>query len=158
MTITKPSHRQCLQTALRMLGRRDHAVQELVEKLQTKGYPSNAVQWTIDECIRFNYLNDEKYAAAYTRSAMHRGYGPLRITQYLKAKGVSGTLIAAAIEGQFDNAQQTKVCRHVLEKKLKASTTQSDPAKLKASLNRFLFNRGFKPDTVRQVIAAGLKP
>ena len=141
-----------------MLGRRDHAVQELVEKLQTKGYPSDAVQRAIDECIRFNYLNDEKYAAAYTLSAMHRGYGPIRIMQYLKAKGVSGTLIAAAIEVQFDNAQQTKVCRHVLEKKLKAATKHSDPVKLKASLNRFLFNRGFKPETVRQAIDACLKP
>lgn len=153
MGIAPPSNRQCLQTALRMLGRRDHGVQELKGKLQTKGYSPEAVQWAIDECIRFNYLDDEKYAAGFTRSAMRNGYGPMRIRQNLKAKGIDEILISAAIDTHYDNEQQSVVCRKVLEKKLKTTTNQSDPTKLKAKLSRFLFNRGFKSNTIHQVIA-----
>ena len=157
MTFVDPVHRQCLKNALRILGRRDHSIQELRKKLQAKGFLHAAVNSAIDECLRLNYLNEERYAEILILDFKRRGYGPLRAEQRLKTKGVTEETIRVVLDRHLDHEEQAIICRRTLKKKLTTDSANEDPARLKAKRYRFLYNRGFTPEIIRQVLSTELK-
>ena len=149
-------YRHCLQTALRLLGRRDHGIQEIKDKLWRKGFSTATIESTLSECIRMDYLNDEKFTAKSVRRNINQGYGPQRIKQKLLSIGIAENLIASALTIHFNHEQQTVACRQVFKKKYKAESHQPDQTKIKAKLYRFLYARGFSPDIIRQVMSSEL--
>lgn len=153
MTTDLKTRRQCLQTALRILTRRDHSVHELVQKLKQRGYSASAITAAVSECIRLDYLNDEKAAQQFVLGLKRQGYGPFRIRQKLKAKGIADNLIVIALAKHLDTEEQVHVCRRVLAKKLKASGDDLDRSQIREKIHRFLLNRGFSPATIQHVIS-----
>jgi regulatory protein len=83
-----------------------------------------------------------------------QGYGPLRIKQKLKAKGIAEDLINKALEQNLDTEEQIQICRRVLVKRIKTSSVGLERPQMREKMYRFLFNRGFAADTIQQVIAA----
>ena len=51
----------------------------------------------LDELEQENLLSDARYTEAYIRQRGARGYGPDRIRQELRQKGVDGCLLAEAM-------------------------------------------------------------
>ncbi len=140
--------RKCLNTALRLLGRRDHSCRELSLKLTQRGFDQEQIALVVDECIRLKYLDDEKFSHLVTRQLRRKGYGALRISQMLKNKGISSGMIDAVVDQHCKHAVQLQECIDVLNKKLK-----SNPSAQKTNrerLHRFLANRGFAFDVIRE--------
>ena len=150
------AQRNCLNTALHLLTKRDHGIEELKNKLRQKGFSRSTITSTIEECICLNYVNDEKFSAIIVRHHRERGYGPQYIRQKLFAVGIGEHLITRVFAEHYDSARQLHACRQALKKKLNRLNYQADRSKIKARLFRFLYTRGFFSETISRAISAEL--
>lgn len=89
----KQEKAQIRLSAMGYLARREHSRLELRTKLVQKNYPVELIESVLTDLIRENLLSDERFAEAYTRSRTQRGFGPLRIRQELRERGVAEELI-----------------------------------------------------------------
>jgi regulatory protein len=149
----QPDYKTCLNTALRILGRRDHSSRELERKLRQRGYQRGDIQTVLAECRRFNYLDDRKYAFSQIHYLRAKGYGAHRIRQTLKTKGLSSDLITEAIEAICNEVDQIRDCRRALAKKRRQSGMEGlVSAEDKKRLYRFLYQRGYPPAIIQQAM------
>lgn len=149
----QPDYKACLNTALRILGRRDHSSRELERKLKQRGYKCDDIQKVLAECRHFNYLDDRKYAFSQIHYLRDKGYGTHRIRQTLKTKGISPDLIAEAIEAKCNEIDQFRDCRRALAKKRRQSGMEGlVSAEDKKRLYRFLYQRGYPPAIIQQAM------
>ncbi len=84
--------------ALRLLGRREHSRRELTTKLLGKGYPAAGVVGVLDDLATSGLQSDERMAEAYVNERVRRGFGPLRIRQELRERGVAEEVIQACLD------------------------------------------------------------
>ncbi len=83
-------YRKALNTALRILTRRDHSKHELSQKLTARGYAGEVIDEVVSKCERFDYINDERTAQVFIRQLHRKGYGLKRIRFELNRKGLRG--------------------------------------------------------------------
>ena len=152
---TQDTAKACFAAALRLLARRDHSCSELSGKLAARGFPLDQIQWAVDQCLRYRYLDDERFAYGYVNQLQRKGYGCRRIEQMLTAKGLEAWIIAACLEPCRRAGVQIRDCRKAMAKKLKGNPQGDGSAQTRAKLFRFLFNRGFPADVIRQVLEEG---
>lgn len=93
---TDPS--QIRQAALRHLARREYSRAELADKLVRKGFAALDVLPVLDEMERQGLLSDERFTEAYVRYRCNLGFGPQRIEQELRERGVADNLINAYLD------------------------------------------------------------
>lgn len=125
--------------ALRLLAVREYGFCELINRLKQRGccYEDAyaTVEWLRDQGMQ----NDDRFAEAYVRGRLQRGFGPLRITQELRNKNISDTLIAAQVN--MSDEQWIEHLSKVREGKYGKPLPVSDRDKMKQY--RFLQYRGF---------------
>ena len=139
-----------MNTALRILTRRDHSCAELKQKLSARGFEDQQIAAAVSECLRLAYLDDDRFTLSCLGSLRRRGYGVRRIRQVLKTKGVSGCLVENVIEKHYPLSEQFEDCDKVLKEKLERTATSPGRQKL----YRFLLQRGFPVSIVADVIRA----
>jgi len=135
------------RSALWHLSRRDHSQAELLKNLQRKTDNNQWIETVINECLDFNYLNDERFTESFLRGAQNKGHGQTRIKKDLKLKGINEKLVKQVFEeNQFnyiDAAQQ------LLNNKFhEAIATQH----LKQKAMGFLQAKGHSFDTISAAI------
>lgn len=90
-------------------------------------------------------LSDRRFAESYVRSRVERGFGPLRIRQELRQRGVDDALVEASLDPYREGWLQCLIRVH--DKRfgggLPADVTEM------ARRARFLEYRGFAPDLIR---------
>lgn len=153
---TRTTARDCFAAALRVLARRDHSCSELTGKLADRGFAQDQIQWTVDRCLHFRYLDDARFACTYIEQLQRKGYGCHRIQQMLVAKGLAHDIISASLEPCCCDAVQIRDCRKAMVKKLGRGLKDRDTSGARANLYRFLLNRGFSPAIIRQVLDDGM--
>lgn len=87
------------QTCLRLLARREHSRRELLDKLLARGYPVAEADAVIAEMSNRDWQNDDRYAQAFVRQRIEKGYGPLRIRHELQQRGI----VDADIDGMAED-------------------------------------------------------
>ena len=85
-------------SALRLLTRREHSKLELQRKLAAKDYPSELIETVIEDLATENWQSDERFAEAYARARIRKGYGPIRIQLELQQRGVDGSSLNAVAD------------------------------------------------------------
>ena len=129
--------------ALRHLVRREHSRAELARKLAPHAESPQAVEVVLDLLLSRKQLSDERFAEERARS-LSRKYGPAKIRQDLKARGINKDVIdRISTEGELERAKA------ILQRKYReAATTRED----RARRARFLQSRGFSYDVIRSVL------
>ena len=84
---------KALDSAFRILTRRDHTRKELRVKLRQKGFDRAAIERALARCRELGYLDDAKTATIIAGHLAESGYGPLRVRQTLGQKGLDDALI-----------------------------------------------------------------
>ena len=84
-----PSDQDAWNQALRKLSRKDRTSQEIRLFLADRGFESSVVETTIQKLFSLRFLDDQRYAAAYTRLQGSRGKGPAVIQLKLRQKGLT---------------------------------------------------------------------
>ncbi|RZJ27646.1 MAG: RecX family transcriptional regulator, partial [Chryseobacterium sp.] len=80
----------------------------------------------ITQLIEGNYLNEERFAKAYTRGKFNqKGWGRIKIKQGLKFKNVSPVLIKKALQ-TIDLTDYMATLTQVIEKKERTLTEKND--------------------------------
>ncbi|GJM07660.1 MAG: regulatory protein RecX [marine bacterium B5-7] len=133
------------RAAMNHLSRREHTRLELYRKLTTRGFPAGLVGPIIEDLANEGLQSDTRFAGAYTRYRRARGYGPVRISQEMRERGLSDDLIGVHID--IDDEDWLRIAAEVLAKKA-ASANNADPNQ-RAKLQRFLQYRGFTSAQIR---------
>jgi regulatory protein len=148
----KPS-RKAQNSALRILAQREHSVAELTQKLIRRGYASDVVQRVIAECLRLNYLDDQRVVQQVLARLKRKGFGIHRVRSELLKKGLAGAEFEDDLCESLSPAEEQIVARRVVLKKWKSLKHDPDPKKRKLRLQRFLRSRGFSDSVVVEVMA-----
>ncbi len=138
-----------MDALLRLLARREHSAQELVEKMIKKGYPLAEISHKLTELQNANLQSDERFAESYFNSRVNRGYGPNFIKQALLHKGIDEWVIETLWKRL--SVDWEAIAYDVWRKKFKSHTPND--AKEMFKQKRFLYYRGFDGDTISKVLA-----
>lgn len=139
---------KAFDSALRLLTRREHGAMELCDKLRQKGFNQQEITEAVKECQRLGYQSDSRFVASYSRSRISQGYGPLKITQELRSKGIDEDLIYSELHNEKDN--WLTYALGVWQKKNRGRIDLSFNEIQKQQ--RFLLYRGFSMDIIAMVL------
>ena len=141
--------------ALGALGRRMRTVAEMKRLLRARVDAETEMGKTLVELVVLRlkdqgYLNDAKYAAAY--SAFRRDnekYGRRRVITDLKTKGVVGEVLEKAVNDSFAEVDEERQAREHLRRK---RLVKPQDKKQAARIFRQLVRAGFGPKTIFQIL------
>ena len=120
--------------------------------LTRRAYSKATTERTLEKLRALNYINDEAFARNWASGrAGGRGYGPKRIDQELRKKGIRDALIREVVRETFDQVGEREKAESLLDKRFK-NKQLSDPKMLRRAAG-FLERRGYS----RQVIFDLLK-
>lgn len=155
LNIQNPSndpYRKALNTALRILTRRDHSKQELSQKLEARGYVEKVINEVISACERFDYINDERTAQVFIRRLQKKGYGRKRIQFELNLKGLGGKNIETVISKSISDADECQGAEKIYQKHARRFNREKDELKRKDKIYKFLYGRGFSQVVISKLI------
>ena len=136
------------QSAVRYLSRRDHAEQELRQKLLARGYGQAEADEALAFCQDYNWLDDARFAERLRSNGIAKGWGPLRIRQEMAFKGIHDAIVRQQFaDDEFDWYQHA---RQVAVRKYGDSPMET--AKEKARRLRFMQSRGFDLEQIKYAL------
>ncbi len=130
-----------------LLSRREHAAAELRRKLIEKGFDELFVDEALAGLAADGLLSDARYAESYVRSRMNRGFGPVRIREELRQRGVANELIGDCLA--FQGQRWIETARSARQKRFGSEL----PSEMKARAKqlKFLQYRGFTSDQIKHI-------
>jgi regulatory protein len=149
------SEDELYEYAVGALARRMRTVAELKRLLRRRVEAETEFGQTLVELIirklkDQGYLNDAKYAAAYSSFRRdNEKFGRMRVITDLKAKGVHGDLIDTAVRAAFDEVNEEKQARAYLQRKRLVKPKDQKQA---ARIFRQLVRAGFRAKTIFTIL------
>ena len=134
--------------AMNLLARREHSLGELRKKLRRRFSDEQQLENQLQKLVTQKLQSDERFAESFARMRAGRGYGPARVRQDMREKGLSDGDIARAFEAA--EVDWAVLAAQVLQKKFGVDA----PADLKekAKRIRFMQYRGFAADHYQQLL------
>ena len=130
-----------------LLSRREHSRKELVHKLLAKGTSVDTIKSVLDHLARENLQSDERFTEVYIHSRTQKGYGPVRLNQELRERGIEDNMIERCLDNF--KIEWMEILTNVRNKKFGASP----PADFKerSRQSHFLQYRGFTGDQIKNL-------
>ncbi|EDM36163.1 regulatory protein RecX [Pedobacter sp. BAL39] len=129
----------------------ERSQQEIRDKLYEWGLWSNEVEELISELISTNFLNEERFAAAYVSGKFNiKKWGKVKIKQGLKLKKVPEKMITKALN-TIDYDAYLRVILEAAEKKDRL-LKENDPYKRRNKLITYLMGKGFENNLIAEVL------
>lgn len=140
---------RAVDKAVRFLSYRARSVAEVRRNLAKKDFPPAAIDEAIARLERLGYLDDLAFARLWARDRdTFNPKGPLALRQELRKRGVPNPIIEQVLaEVDFADAAY-----RAGEKRIRRLLDQ-DRRTIRNKLYQHLARRGFRADTVREVIA-----
>ena len=133
-----------------LCSRREYCRSDVMKKAVAAldGNQSEAAR-IVDILVEERYVDDLRYASAFARDKSSiSGWGSVKISHMLSAKGISRDIIKEALE-EIDEEKASSRLDKLLQSK--ARSLKDDPqAKLK--LLRFALGRGYEYDEVKNIV------
>lgn len=130
------------------MARREHSEKELTGKLTARFEQAELVYEVLGQLKQDGLQSDHRFADAYIHHRIEKGYGPLRISQELKEKGIGVELVDELLTSR--DADWSEYINKVREKKFGPEKPDSYNERVKQS--RFLQYRGFSGDQIRALL------
>jgi regulatory protein len=138
--------------ALKLIARRDHFRAELAEKLRRKGFGDDDIDAAMARLDELDLLDDEALAERFVEfRSWDRGWGPYRLANELKKRGVDGALadrVSRIDDELHQRALETAVRRVVV----RAKDGWWRVPERRARLVQSLIARGFTTDVAVKAI------
>jgi len=135
--------------AMDYLSRREHSRSELHNKLKSKGFEQEAIAIALNKLEAENLLNDFRFAQAYLRHRVSKGFGLIKIRHELNTKGVDRDILQqaeATTECDWQDHLETVSAR-------KYGSSKPFSLKEKQKRIRFLQQRGFVMSDIMRLFA-----
>jgi regulatory protein len=140
--------------AVASLARKMRTVAELKRLLRARAPDGEdgalLVEAIIAKLKEQKYLNDSRYAAAYSQYRQsNEKFGKRRVVTDLKIKGVHAEIIEQAVGKAYEEVDEQKLARQFIERKrLRKPETQRDSARI----FRMLVRAGFSTGTIFKLL------
>jgi regulatory protein len=140
--------------AVASLARKMRTVAELKRLLRARAPDGDdgtlLVEAIIAKLKEQKYLNDSRYAAAYSQYRQsNEKFGKRRVMTDLRARGVHTDVIEQAVGSAYEAIDEQKLARQFIDRKrLKKPATQRDSARI----FRMLVRAGFSAGTIFKVL------
>ena len=138
--------------AVGALARKMRTVAEVKRLLRQKVLPEQAatIEAVVDRLKEHNYLNDSRYAAAYSSLRKdNQKFGSRRVVSDLKGKGVHGEVIASIVPAIYEHVDEVEQARQYLRRKRARPPADQRAA---ARIFRMLMRAGFSGGTTIAVL------
>jgi len=146
-----------METAVRILTGRGHTSSELARKLKSRRIKPDIVTQVVAECERLNYIDDADTAWRYLEELKRKGYGRRYARSAMRKKGIDTETIESCLENGYPHSEEISSAAAVAHKKQATFNREKDPRKRKSKFYRYLYNRGYSPDTITSVISRIVK-
>jgi len=149
------SEDELYEYSVNALARRMRSVAELKRLLRPRvdvetEYGQTLVELVIRRLKDQGYLNDAKYAAAYSSFRRdNEKFGRRRVITDLKAKGVHGEVIEKAVDAVYEDVSDEKQAREYLRRKRLMKPKDQKQA---ARIFRQLMRAGFAAKTIFTIL------
>ncbi len=134
--------------ALRLLARREHSTRELTIKLTARGFEQQTVAAVIEALADRNLVSDGRFVDEFVASRLRRGSGPVKIREELRRRGVAESLVDNTLG---DHRSEWLTQAETARRKRFGAALPKD-FKERARQARFLQQRGFSAEQIRQVL------
>lgn len=147
------------EAALHLLSYRARSRAELARRLLRKGFPDGIVESCLADLATRGFIDDGAFAASFARDRLRgRPKGPRRISQELRAMGVSADVVGPAIEEAMKDAEISD-----LDLARRAATRWrerpgEEPIRARRRLYDFLVRRGFSAEVARAILQERIGP
>ncbi len=125
--------------AMDLLARREHSRLELQRKLLLRGYSPDIIETVLNRLVQDNLLSDARFTEAYVNMRKKMGFGPMRLREELRERGVCATLIERELEAI--QHEWPAIVARVRYKRFGPELPTDFPSRAKQA--RFLHYRGF---------------
>lgn len=123
---------------------------ETKEKLYSFGLSRNDADRIISQLIEEDYLNEQRFAAAYARGKFRmKQWGRSKIRYELKQKGVSEYCIKKAMT-EIDDHEYEKTLLRLIELKAKELKSEKNVFTRKKKIRDYLMQKGYEYDLILQ--------
>lgn len=134
----------CWNRLLAALSSRDRPRKEVSQRLVREGFTSDQATRAVQKAVRTQLIDDERYAAAFIRGKLRKGWGRARIERELAAVGIEVSRVSGYPQDFFPEEGELARAQEILSRK-------SVPAvNAEQKLTRFLIGRGFGFDVARR--------
>lgn len=140
-----------LQRAQWICSRQEKCISDIKTKLISWGAKDAEIRTIIDSLVSENYLNQGRFAKIFaSEKARFNKWGPKKIEQALRLKGIEKDDIESAIEGVSESFNNDSLQQILTNKRrnLKAKNSYE----LKNKLIRFALSRGYDYSQVIKVL------
>ena len=145
----KTSPEKALQKLKHYCGYQERSHAEVKQKLYSLGIFRNEAEELISRLIEEDYLNEERFAAAYASGkSRNNGWGRIRIRHELEQKGVSHYCIRKALAA-LDESEYLAGFQRVADKKWHALQSEKDIFVKKSKWQQYLLQRGFEHSIIK---------
>jgi len=140
--------------AVASLARKMRTVAELKRLLRARASNDDdgtlAVEAVIEKLKQQKYLNDSRYAAAYSQYRQsNEKFGRRRVIADLKAKGIHSEVVERTVNAAYEEINEEKLARQFLDRKrLQKPKNQRESARV----FRMLLRSGFSTSTIFKIL------
>ena len=142
---------QARARALRFLGHQDRSCREVEVRLERYGYAEPVIAEVVKWLQGLGYLDDVRYAQAFTEEKLRAGWGPVRIRQALLREGVVPDVVAEQLRGGGEALALVEMVRRRF-----GALAEQDPRAARRKAEGFLARNGHEWDVIRQVVQSAL--
>ncbi|MFC1514385.1 regulatory protein RecX [Candidatus Omnitrophota bacterium] len=143
--------RKARTIVFRLLKYRIRSVQELKDRLKLRTIPQAAIAAVLEELTQLNFVDDREFCRVWIQDRIRCGYGPVRIEQELRQKGISQELLVDSLGAFKKEIADPGAMRLLIAKRLKRYAGE-DKYKIKRKLFNYLSARGFPSERIRQAL------
>ena len=147
----KKERQEAYQSAVRILGVREHNEYELRKKLKAKAYDDIIIDGVIEDLKQYDYLNEVRYAETFLRSRLKKGETPWFAAQKAKQRGAEAQAVKLALEATEQGFDAWSACKDVLDKRDPMRLYKQDKRLWQRQM-RYLQNKGYDLNTILQVM------
>jgi regulatory protein len=150
--INPSSVTQARSSAIKYLSIREHSRFELEQKLTRKGFEKELIDSVLSQLQAGNLLSDERFAESYVRMRTQKGFGPLRIQQELRERGIAEELVKDVLE--TNETSWVTLASNARQKRFGEDLPKGQREFAKQA--RFLQYRGFAPSQIKDALLTDL--
>ncbi len=134
--------------ALRILKFRFNSEVELRRKLKFKQFDKETIDATMIRLRDEKWLDDSRFAGAFTRTKANKSIGRKRILRELQAAGIDRETAADAVAGNVDPEREAEALRTLCDRKARTLVRRHGPEYLKSAEGRnklaaYLLKQGY---------------
>ena len=134
--------------AMNLLARREHSQRELREKLAARFSAPELIDEVLATLAEENLQSDQRFAESFVRQRVSQGYGPMRLRQESRQRGLSQSDLEVALVSVAPNwFDLAEACYRKKFGEVSAEDLQD-----KARRVRFMTYRGFSRDHYEHLI------